>query len=84
MDQHLDLGSSSPGPEVTMALVGSAGHLDQHEPSGSMALELTHDFRCGPRPQESAQPSMATGTSDMSIDLCCSRVRDPDMALAAA
>lgn len=44
----------SPDLDVPMALVGSAGHSDWHEFSGSMAVEHQHGLRYGPRSQASA------------------------------
>lgn len=40
---------SSLGPDVTMALVGSAGHSNQHGLSGNVGLKHPQDPRCGPR-----------------------------------
>lgn len=77
------LGSSS-GLDVTMVPVGSAGHLDHHGPNNSVVLEPLHGLRCGLRSQASALPLMATGALGICAGPVCSRVGDPDMALATA
>lgn len=63
--------SSSPGPEDTIAPVGSTGHLDRHGPNGSIALELPHGPRYGPRSLISSFPWMVTRPLDISAGPAC-------------
>lgn len=75
---------SSPGLDDTIALGDTAGHLDWHEPNGSMVLKPQHGPRSGPRSWASTLHSMVTGSSDLSAGSVCDRTMDPDMTLAAS
>ena len=75
--------SSSPGLDDTIALGGIAGHLDWHEPNGSMGLKVQHGSRCGSKSWASTLRSMVTGALDISTGSICDRTMDPDTTLAA-
>lgn len=49
-----------------------------------MAHGYQYDSRWQIRHQETAQPSVATGTTDVSSDPGCHRAMDPDMALSSS
>lgn len=75
---------SSPGLDDTIALGGIAGHLDWHEPNGSMGLKVQHGPRCGSKSWAFTLHSMVTGASDISAGSICDRTMDADKTLAAA
>lgn len=75
---------SIPSPEDIMTLGGSAGHSDLYGPGGgerggSVTLKHQHGLRCQPRLWVSAQPSMATGATDINMESRFSRAMDPDI-----
>lgn len=74
---------SSPGLDDTIALCGIAGHLDWHEPNGSMGLKVQHGPRCGSKSWASTLCSMMTEDLDISAGSICDRTMDPDTTLAA-
>lgn len=67
MDPDMFLGNS-PGSDVIMTPVGSAGHCDYLDPMAVWPLDhYTLDPRCEPRFQTSARTWMATGALDISV-----------------
>ncbi|KAL6092601.1 hypothetical protein STEG23_028835 [Scotinomys teguina] len=76
--------SCSPCLDDTMDLDGSAGHSDQHGPSGHMALGQQHGHRFQPRPRTSVWPMVATQATDINMDPGYYRTIDPDKVLSSS
>lgn len=70
--------SSSPDPDVTMALGASVNHSARHGPGSS--VDLRH-LGGGSFPRH--QSSMITGTADINIDLSHRRDRGLDMSIGS-
>lgn len=73
-----------PGLNDIMDPGDSAGHSDEHGPSGSTFPERLQDQRLWPRPQASLCPLVATWTMDINADPDYGRTKSPDMVLGSS
>lgn len=84
-DLGMALGSNS-GPDIILALGGSAGHSAQHGSNGSsMALRHQHGSRWWPRPRTWAFMWFLMGTwaAGINTDLGWDRTTNPDVTLGS-
>lgn len=93
VDIHIDPGCSRPmdpdmapahSLDITIAPGGSISHPSLYGPVDSMTLGHQRESTWQARPWAFAQPSVATGTMDIDIDVGFRRAMNSDLALSSS